>query len=474
MKRTFSVSLKGSLAACAALAFLSAPVMADEAPAASVVIEGRFFDGFGDLVEKGEIVIAEGRIKCAARKGRCRTPRNAERVKVEDGTILPGLVDLHVHARQHYIGAFVPAGVTSIRDANNQLQTIAALRADPNAPRIFASGPMLDGETSVIISMSDTAGRPGEQPWDVIMPVLIASQEDARNAVGALKERNVDVIKLYEQLPPEAYRAGIDAARRAELPTMTDLGLATTRGLSGAQVDALQAAEWGVSSIEHLSGVALAYQRLGGDPLSAELDGSLLDQIADRLAASGVAVVPTTANAVHFAAAEPIDVADVPMADIFEPMMAGWWRHLHDHATSEKNRPAELAEHRLQREMLPRLAARGVTIGVGTDTPAAPYTVAGGGVHQELSYLVEFGLSLKDALRAATGDAARILGRDDIGVIRKGAVADLIAVGGDPFKDIRASRHLLWVMFKGVRRTPDEWKALAFPANNEQSAANED
>ncbi len=419
------------------------------APPGSVAFVGDFFDGHGTVTRHGVVVIDGGTIHCAGTAPECSVAGADRVIRVEDGMILPGLIDLHVHARPHFIGAFPAAGVTTVRDANNTLATLRALRHHPDAPRILAAGPMLDGPESVLNGMSETEGYPGEQPWDSIMPVLVGTADDAREAVRALGARHVDVIKLYEQLPPEAYATAVQEAHALGLPVMTDLGLAATRGLTQARVDALQAAAYGVNSVEHLSGFALAYRRMGGDLDVEPLDDDLLDAIADEFARTDAAVVPTLVNVIHAAGDEPPDLSGVPLADAGETLMGEWWRQLFAIVHSDDMREREMIDFRLTRALLPRLLERGVLVGAGTDTPAGAYTVPGGGLHQELVGLVDFGLSPIEALQAATGNAARILGRDDLGAIHAGAKADLVIVSGDPTADIANSRRLEWIVIDG-------------------------
>jgi imidazolonepropionase-like amidohydrolase len=435
------------------------------APADSIVLTGRFFDGADEVVERGEIVIADGVIHCAGPTGTCAIRGAAQVIDIRDGTILPGLIDLHVHARPHFLTAFLAAGITTVRDASNTLEMVATLRSVAPAPLVVASGPLLDGDPSVLKQMSATAGRPGEQSWAQIMPVIVTTADEARAAVRGLAEQGVELIKLYEQLPAEAYAAAAEAAREVDLPVATDLGVVATRGLRGATVDALQAAQYGATSVEHLSGFALAYQRLGGDPMIEPLDDALLDRLADEFAATASAVVPTLVNVTHFTADEAPVLDDVPLADLAPLYLADHWERLHGWFRSPAMRERSAADLRFARAMLPRLRDRGVVIGAGTDTPAAPFTVPGGGIHQELAYLVSFGLTPRQALRAATGDAAGILGRDDLGRIRAGARADVIAVRGDPLTDISTTRQLLWVMQSGslldVDRLHDAARAAA-------------
>ncbi len=96
-----------------------------------------------------------------------------------------------------------------------------------------------------------------------------------------------------------------------------------------------------------------------------------------------------------------------------------------------------------------RLAAAGVPILAGTDTPN-PGTAHGASLHRELELLVGAGLTPKLALQAATSPPARVFGLTDRGVIEPGRRADLVLVDGDPLNDITHSRRITRVWRGGV------------------------
>ncbi len=89
--------------------------------------------------------------------------------------------------------------------------------------------------------------------------------------------------------------------------------------------------------------------------------------------------------------------------------------------------------------------ASGVTIANGSDIGVFPH----GDNAREIELLVEHGLTPAEALRAATATAARVLRRDDLGVVRAGALADLVAVEGDPSADVGALRRVRTVWQRG-------------------------
>lgn len=453
--------------AATALAVLATnPAQADEAGRPyALALSGRIIDGAGGApIPEGRVVAIDGVITCVGRADDCPAPPGAALIDAGDGSIIPGLIDLHAHPRAHYYGWFLAAGVTTVRSANTDLATVHALQALP-APqsRLIWAGPMLDGGNSAIKRFYPAAepGAPSPaRPADGLslegVELLIAeTPEQAIAAVDALAAEGADWVKLYEQLPPDAFAAAVQRAKALGLPTMADLGMASTRGLKGAQVDLLEAAALGVDSLEHASGAALAYQRLGGDLETDILDPALIDQLARALLTGKTALVPTLSVS-HFtaepASPEPV-LSELPLGAAQGAVRDGLdqqWRaiHQHFHSAAENNAKARM-DSRIGAAVMVRLAQLGGRIGAGSDTPAGAYNLPGGGLHLELELMTRAGLSPLQALSAATGSAADILQRKDIGLIAVGRRADLLVVDGDPSQDIRATRRLRQIVLDG-------------------------
>lgn len=366
------------------------------------------------------------------------------------GTILPGLIDLHVHARPHYLPWFLRAGVTALRDANNSLTVRAHLLAAQGAPRMALSGPLLDGPDSIFKHFGEeNLYRPGKDNFQDASACIVTTPQQARDTLQMLAAQGVQHIKLYEQLAPEVYDAAVSAAHSLGLPVMTDMGMRITRGLSGAQVDARQALRAGVTSIEHVSGYALAYQRLGGDLDAPELKEGLLDELADLTVQAGTALVPTLMVFAPLTQCEPIRDNDLPNAGIQDSTRASLeaqWQQVH---AVMKDRHLPASDLRLATELIRRVAQREGLIGVGTDTPAGAFNAPGDAVHQELALLVQAGLTPRQALMGATSTAAQIMGRPDLGRLHSGQRADVLIVNGDPLKDIRHIRNISAVIQQG-------------------------
>jgi imidazolonepropionase-like amidohydrolase len=141
--------------------------------------------------------------------------------------------------------------------------------------------------------------------------------------------------------------------------------------------------------------------------------------------------------------------ADPEVAPILPPKSAfGWMLALDSVERRQYERFSVWA-----RQTTAKLARAGVTIGTGTDIWEVPT-----GVHLELEEMVAAGLSPLEALHAATGAAAEIIGADhDLGTIEAGKLADLVLLEADPSSDIRATRRIRAVVLGGqvVYRSAD-------------------
>lgn len=465
-----------ALAAVLLGASIAAPVAAAE-PAA-VVLTGRVIDGTGaPPIENGRVVLRGDKVLCVGAARACPIPRGARRIDAGQGTILPGLIDLHNHPKPHYLSWFLPAGVTTIRVATTNPGEVGRLEAvGPERPEVVWAGPLVDGERTIYKRFfppaeADKFVRPADgQPITDLAAFVATTPEQARAAVDQIKAAGGDWVKLYEQLPLPVYQAAAARARELGLPVMTDLGMMGTRGLKGAEVDALQAMDAGIDTLEHASGMALAYKRLGGDPNAETLDPTLIDKLARAVVDHRVTLVPTLSVFWSFPKAEAPDLAGegLPMADV-EDEIAGslkaQWQAVRGH---EAAKAAFSADFRLTMAIVRRVHELGGRLAVGSDTPAGAYNLPGGGVHKELELLVEAGLTPLEALNAATGRAAEVLGREDIGVIAAGRTADLVVVEGDPAKDIRDTRKVRLVVHDGRTLEPEALRRQALDVGAEE------
>ncbi len=368
---------------------------------------------------------------CAAGRFTDRRPPGAREVAIGDATILPGLIDMHVHAPG---GTFdgemmIAAGVTTARDVGSWLPGVRRQREETAAgtrigPRLLVSGPYLVGGSAMT-----------DQEMGVRGPA------DADGVVRALAEGGADWIKVHH---------GIDAATLEALVAAAHArGLRVAAHLDG--VDAAAAARAGVDTLEHAGGLDAPGGAPGPDEAARDAG------IAAELIAAGTAVVPTLVVAEHAFLIPDRARADAPgLAAIPRFFRRVLIRSQIDTAAAQNLSTAERArrERRLERllRFVGRFHAAGGRVLAGSDAPAflVPH---GAGLHRELELLVEAGLGPGDALAAATREAARALGREGVlGTLAPGAVADFVVVAGDPIHGpdgIGAIRRVLMVAKEG-------------------------
>ena len=320
-------------------------------------------------------------------------------------TLLPGLIDAHVHMASWMLPALLAAGVTTVRDIGNNLDWILGLRnrlaADPRpTPRIRCCGPVLDGRHVNWPLLGERHENPAE----------VAAK------VEKLAEAGVDEIKLYVHLDLDQVKAAVEAGRRTGVPAVAHLG----------EVNALEAARAGVAELQHLSGII------------HPLDGSHLvdlEETTRALIEADTALCPTVivwdrlARLSHFVSRPDARLRWVP-----EEIRESWdaFPHRHDPEGSW-GRMAAVAE--IQRA-IPAFYRAGVPIVVGTDAPW-PYLIPGFSLHDELAILTASGLTPAQVLTAATRDASRRLGVDSLtGTLEEGKAADLLLAEGNPLSEI--------------------------------------
>ncbi|HST58665.1 MAG TPA: amidohydrolase family protein, partial [Longimicrobium sp.] len=372
----------------------------------------------------------------------CGIPAGARVIDAAGGTILPGLIDLHAHVWDPgMLAMFLPAGVTTVRDLHNTFEGLAILDAvTAPSPRLFRAGPLIDGR----------------QTW----PGAVVARDVPAvvRAVDSVAARGVDFIKLYNGLSAEQVAAASAAARR--------LGKPVTADLLNSPVDALTAMEMGVQGFEHASGFAQAYRKMGGDPEVFPLDSARMDHLARAVVRHRAYIVPTLIVAHQYASERRPSLAGVPLADRVPEHVHAFWNR---GASAASFKHLFDVHEQFAAHLTRRVAALGGRVGAGSDLPN-PYVTPGGALHQELELLVGAGLTPLQALRAATGGAADILDRDDLGVLAAGRAADVIVVAGNPAADIRATRDVRTVIRNGQVLEMEALLAAAPPVRTAQAA----
>jgi imidazolonepropionase-like amidohydrolase len=402
-------------------------------PPALLLTGARVLDESGDrLVAGRDVLIADGRILAVGPAGSLRAPAAAGgsgepvRVDLSGLALLPGLIDLHTHLLLHpydetpwndqvlkeplelrtlrAVGAAratLAAGFTTIRELGTEGAGFADVALRDAIAMGWIPGPRIFASTRAIVA-SGSYGPAGFDPrWDVPKGAQVADGVDGmRRAVREQIAAGADWVKVYADYPrrpgapstptfsQDELAAAVDEARSAGLPVAAHAH--TAEGIRRAVLA-------GVTTIEHGTGATA--------------------EVLELMRRRGVALCPT------LAAAEAVT------------RYAGW--------RPGQPEPARLRE---AREGFARALAAKVVIANGSDAGV----FAHGENARELELLVAWGMTPRDALRAATATAAAVLGRGrDLGRIAPGAIADLVAFAGDPLAGIAALRHPVLVIKDG-------------------------
>jgi imidazolonepropionase-like amidohydrolase len=360
-------------------------------------------------------------------------------------TMIPGLIDAHVHVEPWTPAVFLKYGVTTVRDLHSEAAAIFPMAKEdsPARPRILTSGPLIDGRGSF---------------WK--NAVQVGTVGEARAAVRAQIDAGARVVKVYTRLEPALVAVIVAEARARGVPVAAHLGRTT----------AVQAAEAGVASIEHLSGIAdaasddparllKAHDDFLGGWTAFELEWqrvspARLEAVARQLVERGVVIVPTLALHEAFSRMADADLMrDPALADVPPDVLRKAWDPA-DIMGRARWTAETLAQFKQTLPLLQRFvglyARLGGNIAAGTDTPQQ-FVVPGVSLHRELELYVASGLSPAAALRTATRGAAALLGiQERVGTIDPGMAADFILLDGDPLADIRNTRKIAIVVKDGI------------------------
>ena len=421
-----------------AVAVLLAPAAgasAQATPARLLVHAGTLIDGRAEAPRREVTIVVEGERIAEVVPGYRPAATGETVLDLRQHTVLPGLVDLHVHlGMQLTPGAYIErftlnpadialqaasharttlhAGFTTVRNLGDSYNVTVALRDAirrglVEGPRIFTAGKSLATTGGHADPTNGTAdefeGDPGPKEG------VLNGPDDARKAVRQRYKDGADLIKLTAtggvlslarnpdnpQFTQEELEAVVAAAR--------DYGFSVTVHAHGAE-GMKRAIRAGVDSIEH---------------------GTRLDDEVVRLMLEHGTYLVATLSAGRYTA----EKAKVP----------GWF--------PEVVRPKATAIGAVGSQGFAKAYKAGVKIAFGTDCGVSPH----GDNAKEFVYMVEAGMPPMKAIQAATIEAARVLKADaDLGPIEKGKLADLVAVSRDPLADVSALQNVAVVVKGGV------------------------
>lgn len=438
-------------------------------PSAVAIDDVTLIDALHGVREHQRVVVAGGRIVWlgdADDADGASAP--ARRIDGTGRYLIPGLWDMHVHLTfepdltQEMAALFLAHGITSVRDTGGPLDRLVALReawraSQAPSPRLFFSGPLLDGRFVVY---------DGSAPNRPAIGTRVATPEAAFERVAELRASGADFIKIYEMVAPEVFEALVASAQAHGLPVAAHIPLALSAPEIAARLD----------SLEHLRNIDIACAR-DADALLAERRRMFASYGGERGHPLRSAIhkaqrLPAIANydaercrAVIAALATTTQVPTLRLNAfrISRPFERADWNDALARLSAQGIREA-WAENAAQRRAAPQadttfakwsmrlvgmLHESGVPIGAGTDTPIT-LAIPGYSLHTELELLVRSGLTPLEALESATLVPARFLSLDgELGAIEEGRLADLVLLDANPLDDIRNTRAIVGVLTRG-------------------------
>jgi imidazolonepropionase-like amidohydrolase len=416
---------------CALLALSATSV-----DAKTLVHAGRLIDGTSDTVRTSVTIVVDGDRIVSIADGYTRPASGDTVIDLTRATVLPGLMDMHVHIAFEQSGAAgyaerfylnpadialrattyarktLMAGFTTVRDCGagdklNLAMRDAVTKGWVVGPRVIAAGAVTttgghgDGTNGLATELQEALAP--------ILPGTANGPDEMRAAVRQRYKDGADFIKIA------ATGGVLSLARSGQAPLFTDEELAAL---------VQTARDYGMTVAAHAHGAEGMLRAVKAGVHSIEHGTFMTDEVMAAMKQRGTYYVPTI-SAGRF-------VAEKAKVDGYFPAVV-------------RPKAAEIGP-KIQ-DTFGRAFRAGVAIAFGTDQGVAPHGDNG----LEFVYMVEAGMPAMSAIKSATTVSARLLGMEkELGSVESGKIADLVAVPGDPLTDIALMAKVSFVMKSGV------------------------
>ena len=423
-------------------------------PAPLVIQGGTLIDATGRPPLEDAVIIVEGeRITSVGKRGEIAIPRGARIIDARGKTILPGLIDGHCHLLDFMGEIYLHLGITTCPDiTQNDDEWTLAQRNGTNLGKI--RGPRIWSTGGRLVGPPPAWALRGERGY------LVKTAEEAREAVRKKKAAGIEIIKFNEYVAPEVIKAGADEANRLGLPVTChclDLFLAAENNFAGVEH------HWGMG-MTTIGDVKKRWEvherRMTGKINTADLayfyETENFDKVVKAAVEKNISWSPTIATWYRPLSPSVARFKERELSILDQKNAAYLPRVLREQALGQYERYAKFPPERLARaregyqkleDLIRRYVQAGGLIRAGSDPNNG---LPGLGVPQEMVMFVEAGLTPMQAIQAATINVAKAFRKDkDFGTVESGKVADLIAIDGDPLKDIWSVQNVKLVVLGG-------------------------
>lgn len=433
--------MKQNIFALCLIAILTSSAWAQQADTQPIAITDiTVIDGTGSAPQPNmTLVIRNKIISDLFPAGKKSLPDNSRIFDMSGRFMLPGLIDAHVHLTKNpepekRLAALLNSGTTSVRDAGGDARTLSVLARDAMlgtipSPEIYYSavlfGPAFTQDPRARFSARGM--NPGDAPW----MRTVTDHSNLSQIIAEAKGTGATGIKLYSAIEPGLLKRITDEAHRQGLEVWSHATIFPSK-----PGDAVSA---GVDVLSHSGGLY--------PEAFSNLPSGFNEAITEWMPKQDFSTDPAHA---------PYDSLYHLMVNkgtILEPTLSVGARPRENTGQADQSR--HLAEAAGNIDMAARrdwairatreAYEQGVPIAAGTDSDGSVL------VQSEIEYLVEYGLSPLEAIKAATFTNARAIGIEEThGSIEVGKQADFILLSGDPLQDIRSLRSVVMVSKNGV------------------------
>jgi imidazolonepropionase-like amidohydrolase len=395
-----------AVTAVVTLGFLVGYAIPASAQSVTTFTGARLIVGDGRVIESATLLVEGTRIAQVGQTADVRVPAGATRVNLAGKTVMPMLIDTHVHLSQtrdalirdlrlrayYGVSAALSLGTDNYEVLDIRSQTITG------AARFLSAG----------------RGITMPEPGRTSVPYWITTEAEGRKAVEELATHKVDIVKIwvdtrdgkYQKLTPELYGAIIDEAHKRGLRVTAHIfALEDAKGLIRAGIDAFA------------HGVR-----------DRDIDDELVAMFKQR---PNLILTPNLPDRGVKADLSWLRVG-MPAADVDKL------------EETNTDRPQAQALHGIQARNLAKLNAAGVRITLGTDGNR-PW-----GAHDEMQDMVLAGMTPMQVIEAATRNSAEFLRIADAGTLEAGKSADFIVLDANPLDDITNTRRISAVILRGA------------------------